>query len=206
MPKSVEKKLECAFCGKPKDQVARLIAGPGVYICNICVNGFETSAQSKSGSIGACSFCGQDMDRGMTSASKAAICSKCIELCNEIINNELFTSSDNSKKSRLSTNDSKSAPETSREALVNILANSALINACAMHGSNIDAEEVQAEFSKRLKELGMDPDKLWCHPQGQIDANLYPQILLSQMNNGLRLIATRLSAIEKKLEMIEKEN
>jgi hypothetical protein len=27
----------CSFCGKPKDQVRRLIAGPGVYICNACV-------------------------------------------------------------------------------------------------------------------------------------------------------------------------
>ena len=27
----------CTFCGKGKDQVARLIAGPGVYICNECV-------------------------------------------------------------------------------------------------------------------------------------------------------------------------
>src|SRR5579875_3413962 len=28
----------CSFCGKPQDQVQRLIAGPGaVYICNECV-------------------------------------------------------------------------------------------------------------------------------------------------------------------------
>jgi len=27
----------CSFCGKPKDRVGRLIAGPGVYICNECV-------------------------------------------------------------------------------------------------------------------------------------------------------------------------
>jgi len=29
--------LRCAFCGKTQDQVRRLIAGPGVYICNECV-------------------------------------------------------------------------------------------------------------------------------------------------------------------------
>lgn len=29
--------LACSFCGKREDQVERLIAGPGVYICNECV-------------------------------------------------------------------------------------------------------------------------------------------------------------------------
>jgi hypothetical protein len=27
----------CSFCGKRQDQVRRLIAGPGVWICNQCV-------------------------------------------------------------------------------------------------------------------------------------------------------------------------
>ncbi|MDD4688858.1 MAG: ATP-dependent Clp protease ATP-binding subunit ClpX [Eubacteriales bacterium] len=29
--------MHCSFCGKPQEQVDRLIAGPGVYICNKCV-------------------------------------------------------------------------------------------------------------------------------------------------------------------------
>ena len=29
--------LSCSFCTKGKDSVAKLIAGPGVYICNECV-------------------------------------------------------------------------------------------------------------------------------------------------------------------------
>ena len=29
--------LKCSFCGKSQEQVKRLIAGPGVYICNECV-------------------------------------------------------------------------------------------------------------------------------------------------------------------------
>ncbi|MEW5694296.1 MAG: ATP-dependent Clp protease ATP-binding subunit ClpX [Candidatus Hydrogenedentota bacterium] len=28
----------CSFCGKPKNQVKKLIAGPGIYICDECVN------------------------------------------------------------------------------------------------------------------------------------------------------------------------
>jgi len=32
-----ERQLRCSFCGKPQEQVRRLIAGPNVYICNECV-------------------------------------------------------------------------------------------------------------------------------------------------------------------------
>ncbi len=45
--------LKCSFCGKTQDQVRKLVAGPGVYICD-----------------------------------------ECIELCNEIIEEELHESSD----------------------------------------------------------------------------------------------------------------
>ena len=29
--------LRCSFCGKSEDKVRRLVAGPGVFICNQCV-------------------------------------------------------------------------------------------------------------------------------------------------------------------------
>ena len=31
------RQLTCSFCGKPQDQVRRLVAGPGVYICDECI-------------------------------------------------------------------------------------------------------------------------------------------------------------------------
>jgi len=31
------KQLRCSFCGKPQDQVRRLVAGPNVYICDECI-------------------------------------------------------------------------------------------------------------------------------------------------------------------------
>lgn len=38
MAKNDEKRsVRCSFCGKHQDQVRRLIAGPGAYICNECV-------------------------------------------------------------------------------------------------------------------------------------------------------------------------
>ena len=33
-----KKQLKCSFCGKNQDQVKRLIAGPGVYICDECID------------------------------------------------------------------------------------------------------------------------------------------------------------------------
>ena len=30
-------KVSCSFCGKPHTQVAKLVAGPGVYICDACI-------------------------------------------------------------------------------------------------------------------------------------------------------------------------
>ena len=37
MAKNEEKHVRCSFCGKRQEQVRRLIAGPGVYICDECV-------------------------------------------------------------------------------------------------------------------------------------------------------------------------
>lgn len=51
--------LKCSFCGKSQEQVRKLIAGPGVYICD-----------------------------------------ECIELCNEIIEEELYKSTDESVRLR----------------------------------------------------------------------------------------------------------
>ncbi len=38
MKKDEKKRLQCSFCGKPQDQVKRLIAGPNVYICDECID------------------------------------------------------------------------------------------------------------------------------------------------------------------------
>ena len=39
MPKTSQpKNIRCSFCGQPQDSVRKIIAGPGVYICDECVN------------------------------------------------------------------------------------------------------------------------------------------------------------------------
>jgi ClpX C4-type zinc finger len=106
--------LDCTFCGKQQNEVRKLIAGPGVYICDSCIDLAGTvvssgqAARTESGAMIAlpegqarvrCAFCGKDRGQasglavmptvtvGRTSAN-AAICSECLMLCNEIITEE----------------------------------------------------------------------------------------------------------------------
>ncbi len=37
MPRDNDKEIRCSFCGKTQDEVARLVEGPGVYICDNCI-------------------------------------------------------------------------------------------------------------------------------------------------------------------------
>ena len=37
MPGKKDEQLKCSFCGKTQSQVRRLIAGPDVYICDLCI-------------------------------------------------------------------------------------------------------------------------------------------------------------------------
>ena len=38
MSKDIENEIRCSFCGKTQDEVVRLVEGPGVYICDSCIN------------------------------------------------------------------------------------------------------------------------------------------------------------------------
>ena len=37
MASTTDREICCSFCGKPQSEARRLIAGPGVYICDSCV-------------------------------------------------------------------------------------------------------------------------------------------------------------------------
>jgi ATP-dependent Clp protease ATP-binding subunit ClpX len=41
--------LRCSFCGKAQEQVRRLIAGPGVYICDECIELCNEIIEEESG-------------------------------------------------------------------------------------------------------------------------------------------------------------
>ena len=81
--------LRCSFCGKAQQQVAKLIAGPGVYICDRCVTLARTwPAVSYPGRT--CSFCGQwTLGKGrLVAHHTTAICAECLDLCDQIIAEE----------------------------------------------------------------------------------------------------------------------
>ncbi len=38
MPNKIDDEIRCSFCGKTQDEVMRLVEGPGVYICDNCID------------------------------------------------------------------------------------------------------------------------------------------------------------------------
>ena len=107
--------LDCTFCGKTQKQVRKLIAGPGVFICDGCTTLAQNVLRSgqptrtELGSIVAvpdegipakCCFCGKErrqvtglaampFEPGRTPGKLPAICSECLDLCQEIIAEDL---------------------------------------------------------------------------------------------------------------------
>ena len=37
MPNKTNDEIRCSFCGKTQEEVTRLVEGPGVYICDGCI-------------------------------------------------------------------------------------------------------------------------------------------------------------------------
>ena len=106
--------LACRFCGARQRAVRKLIAGPGVYICDGCVGRAGgvirsgSTAVTQLGSVHAvpeqdqaarCAFCDKYRDQvaGLAALSAGsgdeisgpAICVECLSLCEEIIVEEL---------------------------------------------------------------------------------------------------------------------
>lgn len=92
------RKIQCSFCEKKQYDVAKLIAGPSVYICNECI-GSCTDALATGESTGKitmiidktaeerCSFCGKkpmEVVR-IVGGPAARICNECIKICHEIL-------------------------------------------------------------------------------------------------------------------------
>jgi hypothetical protein len=102
----------CSFCGRSREECAKLIAGPGVFICDRCVGrasglaagaAVEDRAEGSmrlepSGSQARCSFCGKQARqvRQLVASGLAAapggkfgqgtrICDECLVLCEEIL-------------------------------------------------------------------------------------------------------------------------
>ena len=97
-----ETQLECSFCNKKQFDVAKLIAGPAVFICNECVDDCSTALAKRepTGRItmiiinaaeAKCSFCGRGPTEvsGIVGVPTARICDQCIKICRDILSNDV---------------------------------------------------------------------------------------------------------------------
>jgi hypothetical protein len=111
--RKVKPDMICSFCGLPASQVAKLIAGPKVYICDACVSAAEEALRGPASttpaaagsarmepvafsSKGRCSFCGQKPRQtvavGKPDAALRLVCSRdrrvceaCLDICRRIL-------------------------------------------------------------------------------------------------------------------------
>src|SRR5262245_21350995 len=87
----------CTWCDRPPSEVAKLVAGPNVYICDACVAaaGRVERGQGKAGALKTaktgsrdrCTFCHKRSSdaRTVITGPAANICSDCLRTCREIM-------------------------------------------------------------------------------------------------------------------------
>jgi ClpX C4-type zinc finger protein len=82
----------CTWCDRPPSEVAKLIAGPNVFICDACIISAErkqkspprTDANAKTSRR--CGFCSRRASGERTLiAGATSICSDCLRACREIL-------------------------------------------------------------------------------------------------------------------------
>ena len=81
----------CAFCSKPQAEVKKLIAGPGVSICDVCARTvLETRPRVGPAEKQSCSFCGMDQKQAavLVAGPTSFICGECVQLCVDILDEE----------------------------------------------------------------------------------------------------------------------
>ena len=87
----------CTWCDRPPSEVAKLVAGPNVYICDACATAAShvergTARISRLGLAKAkarerCSFCNKrpSEERSLVIGASAHVCGECLRICREIM-------------------------------------------------------------------------------------------------------------------------
>ena len=88
----------CTWCDRPPSEVAKLVAGPNVHICDACVTAAARVERgsgkaggplklAKTGSRERCTFCHKrpSETRTVVTGPAAHICSECLRICREIM-------------------------------------------------------------------------------------------------------------------------
>jgi hypothetical protein len=87
----------CTFCDRPASEVAKLIAGPDVYICDACVTLADRALAgaddrgplvvARSGAA-RCSFCRRfrkGTGRSIVAGMSSNVCTECLRICRQIL-------------------------------------------------------------------------------------------------------------------------
>ncbi len=98
--KNAPANLVCSFCGLDKIETRKVIAGPGVYICDGCIrlatevvqeNEAKGNERIKLAAMSdrnaKCTFCGKKGRRGdrVAETGDARICDECLGICTDIL-------------------------------------------------------------------------------------------------------------------------
>jgi len=81
----------CSFCGQAPTESKKLVAGPGLFICDSCVENLSDMARGQEPRLAtlpdACSFCSKSRRkvRVIVGDEKASICDQCLGLCRDIL-------------------------------------------------------------------------------------------------------------------------
>ena len=86
----------CSFCDRGQHELHKLIAGPGVFVCDDCLVEAEAAllreparnlAWTPPGKL-KCSFCGSATKDGLAGNGAARVCGTCVALCRLILTAE----------------------------------------------------------------------------------------------------------------------
>jgi hypothetical protein len=90
--------MVCTFCERPPSELANLLAGPNVFICDDCVRAADRAMSGRptatprlsragAGAKAACSFCSKraSAQRPMARGDEANVCAECVAVCHQIL-------------------------------------------------------------------------------------------------------------------------
>jgi hypothetical protein len=95
--------VRCSFCNVSQKNTKKLIAGPGVYICEFCVAAASAvaagapSSPSRSAVLRTsereCAFCGKARAKvnEVVASARGRICNECLDLCHDILHEDAGT-------------------------------------------------------------------------------------------------------------------
>jgi hypothetical protein len=168
------KSLCCNFCGKTQDQVEKLIAGTGVFICEACLKECDellktesTASAKDQNETDKCSFCAKPRNKvkSLLKGPDTHICDECIELCHMLLDDDEWSSVE-------TVNVELPTPENlakmGREQLFETIVKDVHLLAIWKERFNEDLqthgiapEEVENEVERRLKTPGTGDDENW---------------------------------------------